>query len=125
MPDLAQRIEAAFMRRTGKPSPYGARAWFARTARVHPYTVSRWLSGARPLEGPPLAVLELLEADEGARASLPASGVTWDMPHCDNGVVAVHVGGADGVWVEEWCSDGHHLDDDERAALAAKVEAES
>jgi hypothetical protein len=58
---LSQRIEAAYMRRTGSESPRGARAWFARQAQVHPYTVSRWLAGA-PFSGPPLAVLELLEA---------------------------------------------------------------
>lgn len=62
MRDLAQRIEAAYMRRTGSSTPRGARAWFARQARVRPYSVSRWLAGA-PLAGPPLAVLELLEAD--------------------------------------------------------------
>lgn len=62
MNELAQRIEAAYMRRTGRASPRGARAWFARQARVRPYTVTRWLGGALPFSGPPLAVLELLEA---------------------------------------------------------------
>lgn len=63
MTDLAARIEAAYMRREGKATPRGARAWFARAAQVHPYTVSRWLAGALPFSGPPLAVLELLEAE--------------------------------------------------------------
>jgi hypothetical protein len=62
MKDLAARLEAAYMRRTGATSPRGARAWFARQARVRPFTVSRWLAGAIPFSGPPLAVLELLEA---------------------------------------------------------------
>jgi len=62
MNDLARRIEAAYMRRTGSTTPYGARAWFARQARVRPYSVSRWLAGA-PISGPPLAVLELLEGE--------------------------------------------------------------
>jgi hypothetical protein len=61
MTTLASRIEAAYMRRTGKPTPYGARAWFARQAKVRGYTVTRWLSGSLPFSGPPLAVLELLE----------------------------------------------------------------
>lgn len=61
MTSIASRIEAAYMRRTGKPTPHGARAWFARQARVRPYTVSRWLGGLLPFSGPPLAVLELLE----------------------------------------------------------------
>jgi hypothetical protein len=61
MNDLASRIGAAYMRRTGKSTPHGAKAWFARQAKVRPYSVSRWLAGA-PFQGPPLAVLELLEA---------------------------------------------------------------
>lgn len=63
MTNLSARIEAAYMRRTGSTSPRGARAWFARQARVRPYTVTRWLAGALPFSGPPLAVLELLEAE--------------------------------------------------------------
>jgi hypothetical protein len=62
MTNLSARIEAAYMRRTGSKTPRGARAWFARQARVRPYTVTRWLGGALPFSGPPLAVLELLEA---------------------------------------------------------------
>lgn len=60
--NLAARIEAAYMRRTGSTTPRGARTWFARQAKVHKQSVRRWLSGERPLSGPALAVLELLEA---------------------------------------------------------------
>jgi hypothetical protein len=62
MTNLAARIEAAYMRRTGRPTPRGARTWFAAQARVHKQSVRRWLSGERPFDGPALAVLELLEA---------------------------------------------------------------
>lgn len=62
MTDLAARIEVAYMKRTGRPSPRGARSWFARQARCHKQSVSRWIAGTVPFEGPPLAVLELLEA---------------------------------------------------------------
>jgi hypothetical protein len=58
---LGARIEALWMRRTGAKSPRGARAWMARTWRVQPLTVSRWLSGARAFDGPALAFLEHLE----------------------------------------------------------------
>lgn len=57
---LACRIERVFCALEGRHSPHGARAWFARQAKVHPYTVSRWLAGST-FEGPPLAVLEMLE----------------------------------------------------------------
>jgi hypothetical protein len=60
--NLAARIEAAYMKRTGSPKPRGARTWFARQAKVHKQSVRRWLSGERPFDGPALAVLELLEA---------------------------------------------------------------
>jgi hypothetical protein len=63
MTDLATRIEAAYMRRTGRTTPRGARTWFARQARCHKQSVSRWIAGTVPFEGPPLAVLELLEVD--------------------------------------------------------------
>lgn len=46
---------------TGARSPHGARAWLARVARVHPYTVSRWCSGERAPQGPARALLDLLE----------------------------------------------------------------
>jgi DNA-binding transcriptional regulator YiaG len=62
MNNLAARIEAAYMRRTGRSTPRGARTWFARQAKVHKQSVRRWLSGERPFDGPALAVLELLEA---------------------------------------------------------------
>jgi hypothetical protein len=61
MTDLAARIEQAYQRQTGADSPRGARAWFARRARVTPRHVSRILSGDAPLDGPLLSVLELLE----------------------------------------------------------------
>lgn len=61
-PTLSSRIEAAYMRHTGRITPHGARAWFADRAKVRRYTVSRWVSGEIPFSGPPLAVLELLEA---------------------------------------------------------------
>lgn len=62
MTNLAARIEAVYMKRTGKRTPRGARTWFARQAKCHKYSVTRWIAGAVPFEGPPLAVLELLEA---------------------------------------------------------------
>jgi hypothetical protein len=59
--DLGARIERAYMKTTGAPDPRGARAWFARTARVQPRAVSRWLSGERAFDGPAAALLDLLE----------------------------------------------------------------
>lgn len=61
MPSLLGRIEAVYVVLEGRRSKRGARAWFARQARVRPYTVSRWLSGQRAFHGPALALLEELE----------------------------------------------------------------
>jgi hypothetical protein len=47
-------------------SDYGALAWFARKARVYPYTVTRWLTGQRPFAGPAAALLEELETQASA-----------------------------------------------------------
>lgn len=59
---LRRRIEEAY--RSHNPdasSAHGALAWFAREARVHPVSVSRWVGGERTPSGPALAVLRLLE----------------------------------------------------------------
>lgn len=69
---LSCRIERVFCTLEGRRSAHGARAWFARQAKVRPYTVSRWLAGST-FEGPPLAVLELLEARAGIEPLDPAS----------------------------------------------------
>jgi hypothetical protein len=61
MEDLSTRIEAAYQRRTGAQEVRGARAWFAREARITPRHLSKLLKGEHPMEGPMLAVLELLE----------------------------------------------------------------
>jgi hypothetical protein len=55
-----RRIERVFLALEERQHPYGARAWFARQAKVRPYSVSRWLH--QPLRGRALAVLEQLEA---------------------------------------------------------------
>lgn len=65
--DLAARIERVYQALEQTDDPKGARAWFARQARVQPRAVSRWLGGERAFEGPPLAVLELLEERAGLR----------------------------------------------------------
>lgn len=63
--ELLARIERVYLHLEQRSTPHGARAWFARQARVTPWTVSRWLSGARPFQGSPAAVLELLERRAG------------------------------------------------------------
>ena len=69
MPTLADRIEAAYRALEGCETAYGARAWFARQAKVHPWTVTRWIAGSPEIAGPPLAVLELLERQAGIEAT--------------------------------------------------------
>ena len=66
MTDLATRIEAAYMQRTGAASPRGARLWFAREARVCPEHLSRVLGGARALSGRVLMALDYLERRGGS-----------------------------------------------------------
>lgn len=62
---LLVRIERVYRLLEKTENPYGARAWFARKARVYPYSVSRWLRHPQRFQGPPLSVLELLEKEAG------------------------------------------------------------
>lgn len=59
--NLSDRINAAYLTHTGSTKARGARAWFARTLKVTPRTVTRWCNGTQPFEGPALASLEMLE----------------------------------------------------------------
>lgn len=63
---FAQRVERAYLSLERRGTTRGARAWFARQARVRPYTVSRWV--AANTDSPrALSILEQLET----RAGLP------------------------------------------------------
>ena len=53
-------------------SDHGALSWFARRARVKPYSVSRWLKGRRRFRGAAAALLEELEAQASAIATSSA-----------------------------------------------------
>lgn len=63
--ELSSRIERVYLHLEDATSPRGARSWFARRARVTPWTVTRWLRGDRSFDGAALAVLEMLEAQAG------------------------------------------------------------
>lgn len=65
--ELRDRIVIIFRAHTGATSDRGACSWFARKADVNPWTVTRWLTGRRPFRGPPLALLEALEAQVSKR----------------------------------------------------------
>lgn len=71
--ELSARIERVYMALEAKRAPRGARAWFARQAKVAPYTVSRWISGERGFQGSPVSVLELLEHRAGISHPDPAA----------------------------------------------------
>ena len=63
--ELSARIERVYQQLEEASSPRGARTWFAKKARVTPWTVTRWLRGDRSFDGSALSVLELLEAQAG------------------------------------------------------------
>lgn len=63
--ELSARIERVYVTLEKRPSAYGARSWFARKARVTPYTVTRWINEERAFQGAPLSVLEMLEERAG------------------------------------------------------------
>ena len=70
MTDIAERIERVYRaleRPDAPPERSGARAWFARRARLTPRHVSRLIAGEHPLDGPVLSVLELLEEQARGR----------------------------------------------------------
>lgn len=65
---LQKRIIRVYRAHTGREQDRGALSWFARQARVRPYSVTRWLNGQRRFKGSALAVLENLEAQAGITA---------------------------------------------------------
>lgn len=68
---LKTRIERVYLALEPEAtSSYGALSWFARKARVYPYTVTRWLKGERPFAGPALALLEELETQASALSGM-------------------------------------------------------
>lgn len=70
MPKLKIRIIRVY--RALEPSAesdHGALSWFARQARVQPWTVTRWLTGRRRFDGPALSLLEQLELKAASSAT--------------------------------------------------------
>lgn len=71
--EIRERIERVYVILERRDNPHGALAWFARTARVRPMTVSRWLSDGkerRPMSGTALSLLEALERLAAIEAQL-------------------------------------------------------